>query len=56
MAPFPPADPVLAGSTVPANPPPTATSAAQNTDDNTPTDENSDTRDIGTTRDNHSED
>jgi hypothetical protein len=56
MAPFPPADPVLAGSTVPANPPPTAATAAQNTDANTPTDVNSDTPGTGTTRDNRFED
>jgi membrane peptidoglycan carboxypeptidase len=56
MVPFMPADPVLAGRTVPANPPPAAATAAQNTDGNTPADENSDTRGTGTTRDNGFED
>jgi membrane peptidoglycan carboxypeptidase len=49
MVPFPPADPVLAGSTVSADPPPTT--AAHGTDGDTPTDDDGDTGDTDTTRD-----
>src|SRR3712207_1179871 len=54
MVPFPPADPVLAGSTVPANPPPAAATAApsQDTGDDAASDEDGNTRSTDTTRDN----
>ncbi len=48
MVPFPPADPVLAGSTVPANPPPTAATApAQDTGGEPIGDDNGNARDNG---------
>jgi membrane peptidoglycan carboxypeptidase len=58
MVPFPPADPVLAGRTVPANPPPTAATAnpAQDTGDDAASDDNGNTRGTDTTRDNDIED
>ncbi|HYX97149.1 MAG TPA: transglycosylase domain-containing protein [Geodermatophilus sp.] len=55
MVPFPPADPVLAGSTVSADPPPAA-AAAHGTNGNTPTDDDGDTGDTDTARDDDIED
>lgn len=47
MVPFPPADPVLAGSTVPANPPSAAATPAPDASGDAASDDNGNTRDNG---------